>query len=486
MATLTEAEAASILAQAALTNLEAHLLGRDSKTYTPYYNGKMSYALHGVKWEKYVSEAFPNISSQDTSENVFKTVIDLYAENLVPVPDELRGFSNCVVPLLSRGECPVVVDSKGTPHFPESFEMISDGAFTVAAIFTRSIEKMEDYVTFAYSDGRTRLFAKPVPDDFTPATRSAEGYKFVEELGGNTLFRFALDDKGFGASLAALQDRFNHSIIDQTIVAEMYARPFWYLLNVELPPDNPYLPKSAQPSSDAMKEQKTDGASGRIFTTSSEGPFGQLEPPTIQDMIAYHDSIADKVPQAFGIPAHYFKPGAGAPPTGVALKVLSKRFNNKIARMREDINPVLEALADLLGVEKTKEVRTPKKTPKARPIGITAEGAPVLPETVEEDDEDVTYEYELWNTDDDLLQESLDQHGISLSQMGYPLTYIAEVVTPGVDLDDYEEDVEPGQNSALLGQAPDMTAPGQKGLPATPGQVAAYGQNPGQRAKASA
>ena len=453
MATLSTPSSA---ADGALRKIEAYLLGRDSPTYTPYYNGKMSYALHGKAWAKYVSDAFPDLGSQQTSENIFKTVVDMYAENLVPVPDELRGFSNVLVPLLSRGECPVVVDSAGTPHFPEHYELVSDGRYTVAAIYTRSIEKMEDYVTFAYTDGVTRLFAKPVADDLTAASR--EGYRFVEQTTGNTLYRFALDDKGFGASLAALQDRVNHSIIDQTVVAEMYARPFWYLLNVELPPTNPYLPTGSQPITDAMREQHTDGSSGRVFTTSSAGPFGQLQPPTIGDMIAYHDSIIDKVSQSSGIPQHYFKPGSGVPPTGVALKVLSKRFNNRVARMREDLELVLEELSVLLGIAKTATRKDP----------VT--GNDVL-------------KYEFWSTGDDLLQESLDAHGISLSQMGYPLPYIAEVVTPGVDLVNYQDDSLGMPPTAALGQPTDMTAMGQPGLPATPGQVASYAANPGQRAK---
>lgn len=443
-----------------LTAIERFLLGRTTKTYAPHYNGKMSYTLHGKAWEKYVAEAFPDIGSQQTSENIYKSVLDLYAENLVPVPDELRGFSNSLVPLLSRGECPVVVDSAGTPHFPEHYEMISDGAYTVAAIFTRSLLKMEDYITFAHSDGTTRLFYKPIPEDMSGADYT-QGFQWREDQPGNTLLRFSLDDKGFGASLAALQDRLNHSIIDQTVVAEMYARPFWYLLNVALPPKNPYLPAGSQPDTDAMSEHKGSGASGRIFTTSSGGPFGQLDPPTIQDMIAYHDSIIDKVPQAFGIPAHYLKPGTGTPPTGVALKVLSKRFNNKVSRMREDIKPQLEELAVLLGVEKT-------GTEKDK----AGEDIPV---------------YEFWATDDDLLQESLDAHGLALSNMGYPLSYIAEVVTPGVDLDDYADDtLDEPQVPGQLGQPTDMTAVGQRGLPATPGQVASYAQNPGQRQKVKA
>lgn len=454
----------------AMTKLETHLMGLDSPTYTAYYNGKMSYKLHGTGWNEYVREAFGALGDMNTSENIFKTVIDMYAENLVPTPEELRGFANILVPLLCRGEAPVLVDDKNVAHFPEHFEMMSDGNFHVAAIFTRSLENMQDHVIFAYSDGRTRLFSKPVPDDMSQATR--EGYKWVEDRTGNTLFRFALDDRGFGPTLAALQDRVNHSIIDQTIIAEMYSRPFWYLLKVELPPKNPFQPASMQPSQAAMTEQKRTGGTGRIFTTSSEGPFGQLTPPTINDMIGYHDSIIDKVPLTTGIPAHALKPGAGVPPTGVALKVLSKRFNNKVARIREDLNPTLEDLAELLGVEKTKEV-------KADPI-TDDEGNP-LPE---EQQPESTFEYELWNTDDDLLQEALDAHGISLSTMGYPLKYIAEVVTPGVDLDEYADEPEEEEGGLPADGPVDMTAMGQTGTPATPGQVAAYRNNPGQRARA--
>lgn len=438
-----------------MTKVEAFLLDRESTTYSAYMNGKMSYKLAGQDWETYVTQAFPNLKGKNTSENIFKTVIDLYAENLVPLPKELQGFSNILVPLLTRGDAPVLVDPAGVAHFPEHFEMISDGTFTIACIFTRSLATMTDNVVFAYSDGRTRLFSKPVPDDFSPAERT--GYTFVEEVTGNELFRFALDDKGFGATLAALQDRINHSILDQTVIAEMYARPFWYLLNVELPPKNPYLPASSQSGDEALTEQTAvKGSGGRIFTTSSNGPFGQLTPPTIQDMVAYHDSIVDKVPLTTGIPAHYFKPGTGTPPTGVALKVLSKRFNNRIARIRDDLKLELERLCDLLGVEKTAE-------------------------TKDQAGKDIK-EYEFWSTDDDLLQESLDAHGIALSQMGYPLPYIAEVVTPGVDLEDYEDDSMGGPVPAP-GEPVDMTAMGQLGLPATPGQVAAYGANPGQRAK---
>lgn len=459
-----------------MSKVEAYLLTKDTKTYSAYYNGKMSYELHGEAWANYVAQAFPDLGSSQTSENIFKDVIDLYAENLVPTPEPLRGFSNSVVPLLSRGECVVIVDQAGEAHFPEHFEVMSDGRFTIAAVFNRNLELMEDTVTFINTSGVTRIFSKSVPDDFSKATQ--EGYTFKAQETGSTLFRFALDDKGFGASMAALQDRVNHSIIDQTVIAEMYARPFWYLLNVDIAPQNPYLPP--QPGQDAIKEHKDISAAARIFTTNGEGPFGQLTPPTISDMIAYHDSITDKVSSSSGVPQYYFKPGSGTPPTGVALKVLSKRFNNKIARMREDITPEMERLADLLGVEKTKEVRDPNEVKAKR--GLLRRAVDKL--TGNEPEDNPEMEYELWNTSDDLLQESLDAHGLSLSQMGYPLEYIASVVTPGVDLSDYESEEEGGlPGSGPNGEPVDMTAMGQRGLTATPGQVQAYGANPGQVAR---
>lgn len=470
MLALETGDPEALTADGNLSKLEAHLLANESPTFTAYYNGKMSYKLAGKDWTDYVVEAFPELKDQNTSENVFKAVIDLYAENLLPMPKELKGFSNTLPPLLMRGAAPVIVDKTGQVHYPEHYEMMSDGQYTIAAVFTRNLRELKDYVVFVDSNGLARTFAKKVPVDMSPATR--EGYEFVEEEQGYELFRFALDDKGFGATLSALQDRLNHSIIDQTVVAEMYARPFWYLLNVSMPPKNPYLPAGAPQGEEAMREEKKVGGAGRVITTSGEGPFGQLEPPTINDMIAYHDSIIDKVPLTTGIPQHYFKPGSGVPPTGVALKVLMKRFQNKISRMRDDIEEQLIALADVLGIEKTVEVKTEKPS--------NTDGA-----TEGNEEPEVTYEYGFWNTDDDLLQEALDAHGLALIQMGYPLEYVAEVVTPGVDLDDYMPEEEEGlPGSGPNGEPVDMTAMGQQGLVATPGQVAAYGQNPGQRAKA--
>lgn len=416
-----------------MTKIEAYLLLQNSVTYSAYYNGKMSFALAGEEWKKAVEESFPGITNQQTSENIFKDVIDLYVSNLMPTQHELAKFGDTLVPLLCRGEAPVLYLKDGTVSFPERYEMLSDGDYNVAAIFTRSLAKEEDYVTFAYSDGTTRLFKKPMPVDYS-AQAGPEGYQFVEETTGHTLYRFALDDRGMGGSLAALQDRVNHSILDQTAIAEMYARPFWYLLNVDLPDVNPYLAAMGVANSaaqEALKEREVKGQSGRVFTTNSEGPFGQLTPPTLNDVVAYHDSISAKVSSSTGIPEFYFKPGAGTPPSGTALKTLSRRFNSKIGRIRDSIEDQLLELAALMGVQK------------------------------EEGAEELT----LWDGTDDLLQEALDAHGEALYRMGYPLSYIAEVVTPGVDLDDYLDD---GFDMSQVGP--------------TPSQIEAYAQNPGQQA----
>lgn len=427
-----------------MDTMQQHLLTMATQTYASYYNGKMSYALYGAEWNKYVTTAFPSLGESQTSENVFKAVIDLYAEALMPLPTELAGCSTLIRNLLCRGESLVVVDPAGVASYPEHYEMISDGDYTVAAVFTRSLSTMEDYCTFIYSTGVTELWAKAVPADLAPAERT--GYVFRERSAGYTLLRVALDDRGLGPSLAAQQDRVNHSIIDQTVIAEMYARPFWYLLNTDVAPVNPYVPSAT--AEKPLREYDRGSAGGRVFVTSGQGPFGQLTPPTIGDMISYHDSIIDKISQNFGVPPFYLKPGSSTPPTGVALKVLSSRFNNRVKSMRNDISPQLNILADLLGL-----------TPEP---GNT--------------------EVKLWSDSNDLLQDALDTHGIALSQMGYPLGYIAEVVTPGVDLDAYVEDTydDPDVNTAAPGV--DMTAMGQRGLPATPGQVAAYAANPGQRA----
>lgn len=401
------------------TPVQNYLLNQHTETYTRYYNGYMSYKLQSKDWSSYVSKTFDDVKNLQTSENIFKLVVDLYAENLMPQHDALVGFKDSLIPLLCTGEAIAIVNNAGEIIFPEHYEVITDGQFVSYLVFTRSLSAMKDYMLFGDSSGEISLWSKDIDEDLSFSDRS--GYTF-EETSTAQVFYFNLKDKGFGATLASLQDRINHSIIDQTVVAEMYARPFWYLLNTELPVVNPYLPTTPQMDAPTMREQKMKGSAGRIFTTSSPGPFGQLTPPTISDMISYHDSLLDKVGQVSGIPQYYFKPGSSTPPTGIALKVMSNRFNNKVMSLRQDIAGTLVSVLDAVGIHVEKDA--------------------------------------LWGDTTDLLQDVLDSHGLALSQMGYPFKYIASVVTPNVNTDDYVDD---GILDSL-----------------TLKQVENYAQNPGQ------
>jgi len=397
-----------------MTDIRRTLLDQQTETFSTWYAGKMSYSLYGQSWQAYVNEMMAKV--EYTPENYFKAVIDLYAEALQPDPEALRPFTQAVVPLLLRGEAICVVDNAGEPHFPERFECISDDTFTIAASFTRSLKDMMDYVVFAWGDGRQELWGKQVPEDLKPASR--DGYQFIEESRG-LLYRFALTDKGLGRMLAPLQDRINHSIVDQTLVSEMYARPFWYLLKYQKPPVNPYVHESVG-FEHPVTETRRKGEATRIFTSSSEGPFGQLDPSNLNDMLSQHDKLVGRMGQISGIPQFYLSLNSSDVPSGTALKQLSARFNKKVGRMRDSIEPQLRELAGLLGVPA---------------------------------------EDSLWPEGDDLLQDAMDAHGLALTQMGYPLEYVAEVVTPGVDLDEYLDD-----GASMM----------------TPDQIAAYASNPGQ------
>lgn len=394
-----------------MTDLKSYLLEHHTPTYMAYYRGRMSYCFHGDAWRRYVQQHYQDLAAGFTSENIFKDVIDAYAENLVPVVPVLSSFRDAAIPLLIRGEALAILTSDGSLTFPERFEVVSDGNYHMAMVMTRSLREGEDYLTFIDSDGNAELYSMPTPDDLST---SREGYTLVEQTTGHQLYRFAMDTLGMGDSLASLQDRINHSIIDQTVVAEMYARPFWYLLNYQSTPQNPYLTPELQPPHQPLVEQATRSGGGRVFATSSQGPFGQLEPPTIGDMVNYHDSLIRKVTQTSGIPEFYFNPSGGSTVSGRALMILSKRFNNRISRIRESIEPELLRML--------------------RDMGVYA------------DDADAPH---LWSVDTDVTQGAIDEHGLALTQMGFPKRYVAEVVAPGVNLDDYADDGYPGGPSVV-------------------------------------
>jgi len=365
-------------------DIRQYLLNRETETYNSWYTGRMSYSLYSESWQAYIQDMVQR--DDKTPENFYKAVVDLYAEALRPAPAELAGFNP--VPLLNRGESLCVVDSSGVPRFPERYECVSDGTTTIGAVFTRNLATMQDYCLYAWSDGRLELWGKSVPADFTPATR--DGYQFVEESSG-ALFRFSLPDQGLGALLAPLQDRINHSIIDQILVGEMYARPFWYLLKYQKPITNPYLEREEEPP---VSRRRPGSDMPPLFTTSAEGPFGQLSPSDLGALVDQHERLIARMSQVSGVPGFYLNPNSGDVPTGAALRQLSARFGKKVARYRDALEGQLTNLCQFLGVQMD----------------------------------------ELWPEGDDLLQEALDQHGIALTTMGYPFEYIASVVTPGADL----------------------------------------------------
>lgn len=371
-------------------DIREYLLKQQTQTYNAWYRGQMSYSLYSESWQKYIQSMVEKANR--TPENFFKVVIDLYAAAIQPVPEAFQQFT--AVELLNRGESICLVDSQGGVHFPEHYEVVSDGGFAVAAVFMRSLADMQDYCVFAWSDGRQELWAKPVPQNLARADR--KGYKKVEESRGE-LIRLALKDHGLGEMLAPLQDRINHSIVDQTLVGEMYARPFWYLLKYQQPVRNPYVDQPELPYAEDSSMKEARGQAARIFTTSGEGPFGQLQPPDLGKMMDAHRELIIRMSQTSGVPQFYLNLASGEIPTGVALKQLSSRFNKRVDTMRKAITPQLDIIAGHLGVTE-----------------------------------------DLYSASADIMQDILDQHGLALTQMGYPLDYIASVVTPDVDLRTYE------------------------------------------------
>lgn len=380
-----------------LSDIQKRLLEADPQPYYSYYRGVIDETALPPDIRSIARTEYGDTLLGYTSENIFKIVINTYATGLASHRPDLPGFNKALTPLLIRGVAPCVIHPNKTLTFPENYTYITDGGYTITATFTRSLSKNTDFVTFIDTEGVAQTLYKPTKN---PHTKDfTHDWKPLDHAAGYQLHMLTLPDTGFGPTLAALQNRINASIITQTRVADMYARPFWYLLNTYQPPDNPHTasPQQAKPASKPGQ---------RIFITDSQGPFGQLTPPTLKDVVDFHNTILEKVTQTTGIPPYYFTPGTGTPPTGVALKVISERYRQNIQTMRDTLNPTLQnILAD---------------------TGAT-------PDT---DDGD----YIVWQSADDLTQDALDAHGLALTTMGYPLDYVASQVTPGVDLAAYESD----------------------------------------------
>lgn len=381
-----------------LSDIQKELLKADPQPYYSYYRGLIDAQALPPDIRKIAATEYGETLLGYTSENIFKIVINTYATGLTAPRADLQGYNKALTPLLIRGAAPCIIQPNETLTFPENYTYITDGDYTMAAVFTRSLSQNTDYVTFIDSEGAAQTWSKPTKNPYNKDF--AKDWKLLEEDTGYQLHMLTLPDTGFGPTLAALQNRINASIITQTRVADMYARPFWYLLNTYQPPENPYT------NGDTPAPKPSSKPGQRIFITDSQGPFGQLTPPTLKDVVDFHNTILEKVTQTTGIPPYYFTPGTGTPPTGVALKVISERYRQNIQAMRDTLNPTLQAILTSIGA-----------TPD------TDDGGHII-----------------WQSADDLTQDALDAHGIALTTMGYPLDYIATQVTPGVDLTAYETD----------------------------------------------
>jgi hypothetical protein len=192
----------------------------------------------------------------------------------------------------------------------------------------------------------------------------------------------ATDTEGYGTSILTdvipLQDALNKALADLIVLGEAYSRPFWYLLNHHAgqssgPIANPYdrtpalpAPGAWDPSSDTPAPVQPitvpqgisanpnggrfDPTRQRIFTTSGEGPFGQLDPPNAQHVLEIHREYAAKVARVVGIPSYYFTQTSGDVPSGESLRVLSARRTARVRRFQSDSLPVLRGLGQLLGI----------------------------------------------------------------------------------------------------------------------------------------
>jgi len=188
-----------------------------------------------------------------------------------------------------------------------------------------------------------------------------------------------LSSGGIGESLGELQGKINHVSLDETIIAEMYSRPFWYMLNTVLPPGSK--------NKDGVEKRHNDGrVSGRILATSSPGPFGKLDPPSLADISAYHASLVRRVSDVTGIPPFFLSLSSGAPPSGRALQIMMSRFITTVSQMRADIDDAITLIASACDPD-----------------------APITDDS-----------HHLWPQITDAMQDIQDTHGMAVASMGLP------------------------------------------------------------------
>lgn len=164
---------------------------------------------------------------------------------------------------------------------------------------------------------------------------------------------------GYGRSILTdvipLQDATNKSLADLIITAEAYSRPLRYLLN--------YRPEGSNPlamAGDYMtavgrvvgaQVRKFDPRRQQIFTHDGGGPFGQLDPADLSQLIAVQDAFAIKIGRVIGVPPFYITQVSGDVPSGESLRILASRMTARIRRFQRDATPVLRGLAQLLGID---------------------------------------------------------------------------------------------------------------------------------------
>ena len=167
------------------------------------------------------------------------------------------------------------------------------------------------------------------------------------------------DTTGYGKSILTnvipLQDALNKSVANLVVTEESYARPFRYLLNFKPESSNPFIAageymQAAASVVAATARRKFDPRRQQIFTHDGPGPFGQLDPADLLQLVKVQDAYAVKVGRVAGIPPYYLTQTSGDVPSGQALRVLTARLTARVLRFQRDSTPVLRGLAQLLGI----------------------------------------------------------------------------------------------------------------------------------------
>lgn len=371
-------------------DLVRKLLETPVRTYSSVYRGEATAEFRSKDWDRHVRDAFGSDSPfASVSENVFRQAVDSTTQWLVS--EVCPGLVDAGRNLVLRGEALLIV-TDGDPVEqvvgPAAFAAMSDGDYTIVARFYKSLRDRKSKALVVDSDGEAALYTKPSLGKWEKEKDKLRGVRFA-----HLKSPFA----GIGDELAALQDRVTHSTVDQTIVAEMYTRPFWYLLNHEDPePINPYLAVDPSLPAPAPVRSKKTAAGGRLFTTPGPGPFGQLTPPSLKELAEYHDSLVAAVERCAQVPRYLLWQGA-EPPSGVALQLGLGVFLRRIKAYRSALSAGLQRLFPEIDAET------------------------------------------LWPARDDTVQALADVHGLNLAGMGMPPEFIAQRVL-GESVAKYESD----------------------------------------------